>query len=245
LGDVRVRLLGTGSPSGNGARMQACILVEHNGGRFLLDCGATSMVALARAGVDPLSLDAVLLSHLHGDHFGGLPFLLLELLDSRRDNPLAIAGPPETEERVRQALDVFGYPGVFERVRDAGSVEFIPLALGANEPLRGTGITAYRAIHTPEALIQRVVCDGKVIAYSGDTGWTDALIEAAAGADLFICQVYTYETVSRTMLSYRTVMEKHSLFSCKRLVLTHLGPEIERHLTEIEHAAEDGWSAVL
>ena len=245
MGEVRVRLLGTGSPSGNGARMQACILVEHDGGRLLLDCGATSMVALARAGIDPLSLDAVFLSHLHGDHFGGLPFLMLELLDGRRDSPLAIAGPPETEERVRQALDVFGYPGVFTRVQDARAVEFVPLALGTSATVCGVGITAYRAIHTPEALIHRVVCDGKVIAYSGDTGWTDALIEAAAGADLFICQVYTFETESRTMLSYRTVMEKRSLFASKRLVLTHLGPEIEGHLMEIEHAADDGWTAEL
>jgi ribonuclease BN (tRNA processing enzyme) len=245
MSEVRVRLLGTGSPSGNGARMQACILVEHDGGRFLLDCGATSMVALARAGVDPHSLAAVFLSHLHGDHFGGLPFLLLELLDGRRDRPLAIAGPPETEERVRQALDVFGYPGVFERVRAAGAVEFVLLALGANEPVRGISVTAYRAIHTPEALIHRIACDGKVIAYSGDTGWTDALIEAAAGADLFICQVYTFETESRTMLSYRTVMEKRPLFTCNGLVLTHIGPEMEQRVTGAAEAAEDGWATVL
>jgi ribonuclease BN (tRNA processing enzyme) len=130
-------------------------------------------------------------------------------------------------------------------VRGAGAVEFVPLALGANEAVRGTFITAYRAIHTPEALIHRVERGGKVITYSGDTGWTDALVEAASGSDLFICQVYSFETESRTMLSYRTVMEKRPLFASKRLVLTHLGPEIEGHLMEIEHAAQDGWTAEL
>ncbi|HEY5726861.1 MAG TPA: MBL fold metallo-hydrolase, partial [Methylomirabilota bacterium] len=50
--------------------MQTCMLLESDGRRWLLDCGATSLVALRRAGVDPATIDAILISHLHGDHFG-------------------------------------------------------------------------------------------------------------------------------------------------------------------------------
>ena len=71
-----------------------------NGGRHvLLDCGATSLSALKRLGLDPGEIAAVFVSHLHGDHFGGLPFLILDGQFSRRVRPLAVVGPPGTSAR--------------------------------------------------------------------------------------------------------------------------------------------------
>jgi ribonuclease BN (tRNA processing enzyme) len=66
----------------------------------LLDCGATSLSTLKGLGLDPGEVTAVLVSHLHGDHFGGLPFLILDGQFSRRSSPLAIAGPPGTRQRL-------------------------------------------------------------------------------------------------------------------------------------------------
>lgn len=72
MGEVTVRFLGSGDAFGSGGRFQTCILVETASTRFLIDCGASSLIGMKRFGVDPGSVDAILISHLHGDHFGGL-----------------------------------------------------------------------------------------------------------------------------------------------------------------------------
>jgi ribonuclease BN (tRNA processing enzyme) len=80
-----------------------------------------------------------------------------------------------------------------------------------------------------------------VIAYSGDTEWTDALVEAARGADLFVCEAYTFEKEVPFHLSYRTLERERSRLDCRRLVLAHLGPEMLANLGSIpEEVAEDG-----
>jgi metal-dependent hydrolase (beta-lactamase superfamily II) len=72
MGAVRVQFLGTGGPFARGGRLQTCILIESDQGRYLIDCGMTALVAMARFGIDPGSIDMVLVTHLHGDHYGGL-----------------------------------------------------------------------------------------------------------------------------------------------------------------------------
>jgi ribonuclease BN (tRNA processing enzyme) len=93
---LRLRFLGSGDAFGSGGRFQACLCLDGPGNRVLIDCGATSLVAMKRAGIDPNSIGTVLLSHLHGDHFGGVPFLVLDGQFRRRDRPLTVAGPPGT-----------------------------------------------------------------------------------------------------------------------------------------------------
>jgi len=99
---VRVTVLGSGDAFGSGGRLHSGYLVEAPGTAFLVDCGPSVLQAMKRIGKDPAALDFVLLSHLHGDHFGGVPFLFMEyryLHD--RTCPFAVYGPPGTERRVR------------------------------------------------------------------------------------------------------------------------------------------------
>src|SRR6185436_5835964 len=96
-----VQILGSGTPFGEQGRLQACILVSTETRNLLVDCGMTSMVALARAGVAPEALDVVLLSHLHGDHFGGVPLLLLDRAARQVRRRLIVAGPAGAAEAVR------------------------------------------------------------------------------------------------------------------------------------------------
>src|SRR6266480_8045291 len=107
---VTVQVVGAGDAFGNGGRFQACVSVRAPEGHALRDCGATSLVALKRLAIDPSSIDAVLVTHLHGDHFGGLPFLILDGQFSRRTRPLIVAGPPGLATRLQQTMECF-FPG--------------------------------------------------------------------------------------------------------------------------------------
>ena len=111
---MRLHILGCGDAFGSGGRNQSGYLIEAADRLFLLDCGPTTLLAMKRAGFEPRRLDAIILSHLHGDHFGGIPFFLIEYLYHKPPHsPLTIAGPPGTEERVRQLFNLM-YGGAKE-----------------------------------------------------------------------------------------------------------------------------------
>ena len=100
-GALELVVLGAGDAFGSGGRNQPAFLIHLSAWAFLLDCGATTLVALKRLGLDPGAIGAILLSHLHGDHTAGIPFLFLQYqFLTRREEPLVIAGPPGTEERI-------------------------------------------------------------------------------------------------------------------------------------------------
>lgn len=244
---VRIRFLGTGDNFGSGGRFQACIHVDTGKSRFLIDCGATSLIAMKRAGIGSATIDAILISHLHGDHFGGIPFFILDAqLISRRETPLVIAGPPDLRQRIRDAMEVF-YPGSFGIERKF-SIDFVEMAEGETIRVKDMSIFPIRVIHgsgaPPYAL--RIECAGKIIAYSGDTEWTDALRNVADGADLFICESYFFEKQMKNHLNYRTLMAHKAELGCKRLIITHLGEDLLNHRDEIElDMAEDGMELIL
>jgi ribonuclease BN (tRNA processing enzyme) len=252
---VRVQFLGTGGPLASGGRLQTCILIESDQGRHLIDCGMTALVAMARFGIDPGTVDGVLITHLHGDHYGGLPLMIFEARVNvhegstypARTRPLRIAGPAATEERVRQLLDLFSWPTAFAAMKDAGLLEFITLVPRREAFIGGLSVTAFSVPHyTPEATALRVTVSGKTIAYSGDTGWTETLLEVAADADLFICGTNTIDVPQRGLLNYHTLQAHRGQLTCKRLVLTHIGSQMQNRLAEVtEEVAGDGLVVTL
>src|SRR5436305_14807829 len=110
MATVRLRFLGCGDAFASGGRLQACLHLEGGSEPMLMDCGAAGLVALKRERIDPASIGCVALSHLHGDHFAGLPWLIMEGQFTDRARPLVIGGPPETEQRLAQLLEAL-YPG--------------------------------------------------------------------------------------------------------------------------------------
>ena len=246
-GNVRVRFLGSGDNFGSGGRFQACIHVDTGKMRFLIDCGASSLIPMKRAGIRSDGIDLILISHLHGDHFGGVPFFILDAqLISRRETALVIAGPPGLTQRVREAMEVF-YPGS-SGVERKFAIEYVEMIEGVINQIGDLAVLPVRVVHGSgaPAFALRVECAGKVIACSGDTEWTDALQKAADGADLFICESYCFEKRMKNHLDYRTLMAHRAELRCKRLIITHMGEEILNRLGEVElEVAEDGMEVVL
>ena len=225
MADIELRVLGSGDAFGDGGRLQTCIWLRTGHYQALLDCGATSLVAMKRFGIEPNEIDAVLISHFHGDHFGGLPYLILDGQFRGRTRPLAIGGPPHVQEHVRAHLEAT-FPGA-SRTHQRFPLSFEVLsATGVRlGPLR---VSALPVAHTPgsEALGLRVEAASRTVAYSGDTEWTPALVELSAGADLFVCEAYSYDKRVPYHLDYRTLEQHASALTAAGLLLTHLGPEM-------------------
>lgn len=238
---VRLRFLGSGDAFGSGGRLQTCIYLESEGIRCLIDCGASSLSALKQAGINPNDIDVILVSHLHGNHFGGIPFFVLDGQFSRRSTQLLIAGPPGLGERVTQAMEVF-FPGSAGAKRRF-TTEFLELAEGTPATIGALRVTPYEVLHPcgapPYAL--RIELDGRTIAFSGDTEWTNRLIAVASGANLFISESYTYDKPARFHIDCATLLRHRSELACKRLIVTHMGPEMLARVAGLPvEAAYDG-----
>ena len=237
---TRVRFIGSGDSFASGGRFQTCILVESDSYGFLIDCGATSLVALKRAGVDPSSIDAVLLTHFHGDHCGGVPYLILDGQFAKRERPLIVAGPPRVHERMTAVFEA-ALP-TSSRTEQRFGVSFVelgerPTTIGPLE------VIALPVAHLPETMPHglRVRVDGRVVAYTGDTDWCDALPRLADGADLFIAEAYSFEKRIPQHLSHATLMAHRDELRAKRIVLTHAGAEtLARHDELAWPLADDG-----
>ena len=146
---VTVRFVGSGDSFGSGGRFQTCLLVDGPRCRFAVDFGASSLIALAQQGIEPNSIDAILLTHLHGDHAAGVPFLLIDaMLASRRARPLTIAGPRDLRARmdaIREAL----FPG--SRVMTPKfPLHWLEMEPGRPHAVLDLLVTPERARHTEE-----------------------------------------------------------------------------------------------
>jgi len=243
---LRLRVLGCGDAFSSGGRLHPCFHLHDGRHSLLIDCGASALAALRREGLDPGSIGWVAISHLHGDHFGGLPWLLLDGRYHGRQLPLQIAGPSGLSERVAQAFSAF-YPGAAEAQTPFG-LSYCELREGQTQQLGPALLTPFATRHESGApsLALRIELAGRVIAYSGDTEWTDALPALARGADLFICECSFYDERVPGHLDYRTLAQKRPLLECRRLLLTHLGEQMLARAHELEiPAAHDGMAIEL
>jgi ribonuclease BN (tRNA processing enzyme) len=236
---VAVTFAGSGDAFGSGGRYQACIHLRAPGqAPVLLDCGATSLSALRACGLDPGEISTVLISHLHGDHFGGLPFLILDGQFSRRTSPLTIAGPPGTADRLRQAMETSfpGSPGTRRRF----GLDVIELAPGSTTTVSGIEVTSWEVDHPSGAppLALRLGLGDATIAYTGDTAWTENLAAAAADADLLIAEAYYYDKPVPYHLRYADLATHRASLTSRRIVLTHMSADMLARAAEGKLAFE-------
>jgi ribonuclease BN (tRNA processing enzyme) len=242
MDQVRLRVLGCGDAFGSGGRFQTCFMVTARDGCCLIDCGATAMVAMRRFGADPDQLETVFISHLHGDHFAGLPFLLLQQhFVSRRKRPLTVVGPPGTRLRLLAALDVMfaGAAGTDWRF----PLRFAELVATRTERFGAFAVTPFAVVHPSgaPAFALRLEVDGRIIAYSGDTEWTETLQDAGRAADLFISECYSFGGQPSFHMNYKTLRNQLETLGAKRILITHMSEDMLSKLDRVTiEAAEDG-----
>ncbi|MGH7824754.1 MAG: MBL fold metallo-hydrolase [Candidatus Binatia bacterium] len=237
---MKLHILGCGDAFGSGGRNQSGYLIEASDRVFLLDCGPTTLLAMKRAGLDPLRLDVIFLSHLHGDHFGGLPFFFIEYLYNKpRGRPLHVAGPPGTQERVSE---------LFRLMYGGATKELPPACFHALEPgqpasVEGVQVFPFRVPHQAHevSLGLRITYEEKRILFSGDSAWSDDFVTHSRGTDLFLCECSHYNEHTSNHISYEKLRGNLQRLECKRLLLTHLGEEMLARRHELPVAmAQDG-----
>jgi ribonuclease BN (tRNA processing enzyme) len=247
---MKLTIVGSGDAFGSGGRGNTCFWLETARATLAVDFGASALPALKKAGLDPNAIDGVVLSHLHGDHFGGLPFLLLDAqFLSRRERPLLIAGPPGTRARLDALLEVFFPKSTGSKWKFAWSVQEI--TPGVPDTVLGHAITTAEVIHqsgAPSTALR--LSDGeRTFAYSGDTEWTEALLPIARGADLFICECYAYAGKLTGHMSWEILKDRLGDLGAKRTMLTHMNPAMLARRDEARAGgvllAEDGLSLTI
>jgi ribonuclease BN (tRNA processing enzyme) len=239
---MQLRFIGCGDALGSGGRSNTCFHVTGKQVNFLIDCGASSLPALKQQGIARDAIDLILITHFHGDHFGGLPFLLLDAQFSRRSRPLVIAGPQGIETRLSQVMEA-----LFEhssKTRPRFDLSVVALEPRVTRTFGAVTVTPYAVVHGESGgpfLAYRIETEGRIIAYSADTEWTESLIPAARGADLFIAEAYYYDKVVKNHLSLATLEAHLPDIKPKRLILTHMSDDMLGRLDTIAHtAASDG-----
>jgi ribonuclease BN (tRNA processing enzyme) len=239
---MQVQFIGCGDALGSGGRANTCFHVTGKQSNFLIDCGASSLPAMKRLGIVREPVDLILITHFHGDHFGGLPFFLLDAQFSRRSRPLVIAGPQGIETKLKNLMEaMFEHSSKTQQRFELSVVALMP------EETRTFGevkVTSYPVVHGESGgpfLAYRVEAEGRVIAYSADTEWTETLIPAAHGADLFIAEAYYYEKIVKNHLSLKTLEAHLGEIDAKKLILTHMSDDMLGRLDSLPHlAAHDG-----
>lgn len=235
---MRLTILGSGDAFSGGGRFSSSYLIENDGAAFLLDCGPSILPALKQRGLSTNDFDFIVISHLHGDHFGGLPFVLLDAIyPSMRKAPLTLIGPPGLESRFRLACEVF-YPRSTEIARNF-ALTFIELASEVRREvpgLPGIAMTPFEVNHfsgSPSYAL-RFEAGATVFAFSGDAGWNGNVVRAGHGADLYLLECYQYDFQLPMHLDYLTIAQHFDAIDAKQIVLTHMSEAMMARAADVD-----------
>lgn len=221
MAELELQFVGTGNSFAPGG---LCWNGFVAGGRFLFEAPPQALQSLNRMGIDPNAIDAVVLSHHHGDHFLGLPFLLLHWKFFHRERPVTVVGPPGTRELATDiALRVF--PGVLDAEY---GLTWLETAAGQEVEVAGLELQALAMKHDTRlsaSLGYNATLGGRRFAYTGDTALCPSVIEMARHAEVLVSECASVD--ERLDIHMNLVDDMPALRSAMApgadLVLTHLG----------------------
>jgi ribonuclease BN (tRNA processing enzyme) len=245
---MRVVFLGTGNAFNTDGRLSQSLWVESPGvAPLLVDIGPTALAAMQRYRLDPGAVERVFLTHLHGDHLAGWPFLLLhDVYIQKRSRPLQVFGPRGTAAQLEMLC--FGcYPDLIAQEKLGFPVEFSEIEVAS-----ATGLDAGADIrldvvpleHHSSSIGYRIHAAGRSVGITGDTGWCSGLEELSNGCDLLILECTSVQRQEYAHVSLEELREGAGRLASKRIALVHLSSEValalQRDPIPNVFAAEDG-----
>ena len=242
---MRLTVVGCGDAFGSGGRLQTSYLVDAGGTRFLIDCGATTLMGFNRLGLDPNSVPTIFISHLHGDHYAGLVWWLVHAKHvAKRTVPLTIVGPAGIEARLKAAAEAL-FPGSM-KVALKHELSFVEVVAGQRCQLGPIAVTPFEVSHpsgAPSHALRFEVAD-KVLSFTGDSEWVENLVPAGEGADLYIMECYQFDGEPRYHMSWSTIRRHLDRIGARRVLLTHMSAGMLARRSEVDDPrvvlAEDG-----
>lgn len=237
----RVLVIGSGTPIADPSRGGPATAIAAGDRTLLFDAGAGVLRGLAAAGRDPSTIEHVFLTHLHSDHTLGLDEMVLGAWTVGRDRPLHVYGPPGTAAMIEHLEAAFSEDRAMrieglERGNPSGA-DAVAHEIAEGEALREPGLVvrAFGVAHGSfeHALGYRVDVDDRAIVISGDTAPSEAVVEACAGCDVLVHEVYSArgwrarpEGFRAYHAAFHTSGEELGRLAARarpgRLVLTHL-----------------------
>ena len=251
----RITFLGTGTAFNHDGRGSQSVLIQPDGmSEFLVDAGPTMMSVIMRERIDCEKIDRLFLTHLHGDHFAGWPFLLLHfvVLHERR-TPFDVYGPAGTRECLEE-LARLCYGEVLDRRQFDLRFHELEVACAAGLDVGpGLILDTWPMRHHPSSIGLRFRIAGQTepvsVAVSGDTGWCDGLERLAAGSNLLVLECTSLRRTVDVHLCLDEVRQRIGSLNVEQVVLAHLTDEVAESLA-IDPipglvAAHDGMVLVL
>ncbi len=201
--------------------------------QVLLDCGFTAAHAFWRHSPNPMELDAVWVSHFHGDHFLGLPLLLLRLWEEKRTRPINIIGQPGIEKKISTAMEL-AYPGFASKLK----FEIIYSEIREGQKLHRLGLdwAVAPGHHSRRCLGVRLDSENGSLYYSGDGRPSEETESLARDCQLVIHEAYGLEQMLDAHGSVDDCIEFARKTGARHLALVHMNRQVRQASAQIVRA---------
>ncbi|MHA1984923.1 MAG: MBL fold metallo-hydrolase [Candidatus Hodarchaeales archaeon] len=236
-----LHFIGTGNAFAEGGRFNASYWLTTYNNKLvhtLIDCGPTTLAGIRKFNLPFHQLNRIFISHYHGDHFAGIPFLLLDRayltpLESAygSNNKFQIIGPPELEKRIINLIKAM-YPSQMDTLLNLCEFQIIKPNSSFNFP--EYKVSTFKANHSEQAIMYKFEFhNNSSFLYTGDNEMTQEQISIFKDLDFLITECTTFESQNGNHTSYKFIVDNLEIFqdlNVGEILLVHVGSEVFKNL---------------
>lgn len=232
-----LHFIGTGNAFAEGGRFNASYwltIFNNKPVHTLIDCGPTTLAGIKKFKLPFHQMNRIFLSHYHGDHFAGLPFLLLDRayltpLEKEYDSnkKFQIVGPSELEERVKNLVKAT-YPSQVDTLLNL--CEFFPIEPNSTLEYPEYTVQTVKADHSEQAIMYKFELPNKTsFIYTGDNEMNLEQLPYFKNIKYLITECTTFESQNGNHTSYKFIinnLDEFHMLNVEKIILVHVGSEV-------------------